>query len=381
MVGRIRDPERLAHLCDAVLMIASDLSLPEVLRRIVASACRLVECRYGALGVLDAQGKGLSEFVHVGIDAPTVSRIGHLPAGHGILGLLIVDPKPLRLVDLTQHPFSYGFPPHHPTMKSFLGVPIRVREEVFGNLYLTEKAGAVEFSEEDEELASALAVAAGIAIENARLHARVQDVALLEDRERIARDMHDTVIQRLFAVGLQLQSAARLEARPEVAERLERSVDDLDDTIRQVRTTIFALEPPPSRHSVRDEILSLAAEMQPILGFAPTVRVEGPVDTMVGRPLGDHLLAALREALSNVARHAHATQVDVTVRLAEELVLEVLDDGVGLASDGAHHGRGLGNLRARAAALGGGATISTRPSGGTAVTWRVPTAGAGSAAD
>ena len=153
----------------------------------MASACRLVECRYGALGVLDAEGKGLAEFVHVGIEAAPVSRIGHLPEGHGILGLLILDPKPLHLADLTRHPHSYGFPPHHPTMKLFLGVPIRVREEVFGNLYLTEKTGAVEFSEEDEALASALAVAAGIAIENARLHARVQDVALLEDRERIAR--------------------------------------------------------------------------------------------------------------------------------------------------------------------------------------------------
>src|SRR5439155_26292720 len=177
-----------------------------------------------ALGVFDRAGHGLSEFITAGLDPAERAGIGSLPEGHGILGLLILEPKPLRLADLTSHPDSFGFPPHHPPMRSFLGVPITIRDQVFGNLYLTEKQGASEFSEEDEALAIALAGAAAIAIENARLHARVRDLALIEDRERIAADLHDTVIQRLFATGLALEGTMRL-ASPEVAARLEQAVN------------------------------------------------------------------------------------------------------------------------------------------------------------
>src|SRR5581483_762186 len=246
------------RLLDAVLSIASDLSLPVVLRRIVESACDLVSARYGALGVI-GDDQRLSDFINVRMDAQTFRAIGTLPEGRGILGLLIVDPKPLRLRDLTTHPESFGFPPHHPAMRSFLGVPIRVREHVFGNLYLCEKQGADEFSDSDEALVVALATAAGVAIENARLHERVSELAVIEDRERIARDLHDKVIQRLFATGMALQTTARIAARPEVGARIAQAVDDLDETIREIRNTIFALHE-RTRRGLRVDVFALASE-------------------------------------------------------------------------------------------------------------------------
>ena len=203
----------LRGLLQAVLAIGSDLDLEAVLYRIVESAVELVGARYGALGVLDEAGIVLAQFLTVGVDDDTHHAIGHLPEGHGILGVLIADPRPLRLPDLRAHPDSYGFPPHHPPMRSFLGVPIKIRDQVFGNLYLTDKfspVAAAEFSELDEELAVGLASAAAVAVDNARLHVTVQSLALVHDRERIARDLHDTVIQRLFATGLSLQGTARL---------------------------------------------------------------------------------------------------------------------------------------------------------------------------
>jgi GAF domain-containing protein len=205
-VGEYAGPRSLRQLLDAVLTIGSDLDLPAMLQRIIEAAVALVDARYGALGVLDESRTRLAQFITVGLDDETYRAIGDLPEGHGILGLLIVDAKPLRLPDLSEHPDSYGFPPHHPPMRSFLGVPIRVRDEVFGNLYLTDKTSAEVFTDVDEELVIGLAAAAGVAIENARLHARVQELALVEDRERIARDLHDSIVQRLFATGLSLQA-------------------------------------------------------------------------------------------------------------------------------------------------------------------------------
>ena len=199
--------KQLRRLLEAVVNIGADLSPPTVLRRIVEAAVELVGARFGALGVLDGDRTRLVEFVTVGLSDPEVAAIGHLPEGHGILGLLIVDPTPLRLPDLTEHAHSFGFPPGHPPMTSFLGVPIFVRGEVYGNLYLTDKVGGEVFTDVDEELALGVAGAAGVAIDNARLHARVRELDMLQDRERIARELHDTVIQRLFATGLSLQGA------------------------------------------------------------------------------------------------------------------------------------------------------------------------------
>ena len=367
---KIGDPERLYELCDAVLSVGTDLSLPAILQRIVQSACALADARYGALGVLDQARERLEQFVHAGIERQTVDAIGRLPEGHGILGLLIADPKPLRLTDLTKHPGTYGFPKHHPVMKSFLGVPIKSRGEVFGNLYLTEKIGAAQFSADDEELVEWLATAAGIAIANARLHSRVRDYTLLEDRDRIARDLHDTVIQRLFAIGLQLEGATRLDG-PELIDRIQQAVEDIDDTIQQVRTTIFALESASPAAGTRQHVVAIVREMEPMLGCPVRVRFEGPVDTVVSNALRDHLTVALGEALTNAAKHARSGHVDVLLRAGDYLELEVVDDGVGF-TDGDGAERGLSNLIARARSSGGDATISPRPGGGTAIFWRVP---------
>jgi signal transduction histidine kinase len=370
----IHKPEQLQALLDAVLNIESGLELSGVLRRIVEAACQLTGARYGALGVLDPKGKGLSEFIHVGIDDASVEEIGHLPEGEGILGLLILEPKPLRLDDLSAHPDSVGFPPAHPPMRSFLGVPVRVRDEVFGNLYLTEKQGAVAFSDEDEALVVALAAAAGIAVDNARLHARVGELTMAADRERIARDLHDTVVQRLFATGLSLQSIVPIVENSELRARIEEAVADLDDVIRQVRTTIFALEPPPAaKKAVRARVLDVCAEAARTLGFEPEVRFAGAVDRNVSEPLATELLSVLREALSNVARHAEADHVEVNVSVDQMLELEVIDDGVGIANRGGRQGgRGLGNMTVRAERLGGSFDVSTHPNGGTIVSWSVP---------
>jgi signal transduction histidine kinase len=366
-------PRALRRLVDAVLSVSADLDLRSVLERIIAAAVELVDARYGALGVLDETGTCLSNFITVGLDSETYAAIGDLPQGHGILGLLILEPKPLRLPDLSEHPDSYGFPPHHPPMHSFLGVPILVRNQVFGNLYLTDKQSAEVFDDVDEELVVALAGAAGVAIENARLHSRLRELTLLEDRERIARDLHDTVIQRLFATGLSLQGAVRLTVRPEVAERIHGAVEDLDETVKHIRTVIFGLESGRVLGAgVRDEVLALARESAGPLGFTPTVIFEGPVDTAVDPRTAEELLATLREALANVARHAAARRVDIEVSAGDDIVLRVRDDGRGFEAASAASGYGLRNMGERAHALGGQVDVGPAPEGGTLVDWRVP---------
>jgi signal transduction histidine kinase len=368
---------------DAVVTVGSDLDLPAMLGRIIAAAVDLVDARYGALGVLDESGSRLAQFLTVGIDDQTRATIGHLPEGRGILGLLIVEPRPLRLPDLHEHPDSFGFPAHHPPMGSFLGVPIRVRDEVFGNLYLTDKTTAEVFSDIDEELVVGLAAAAGVAIDNARLHARVQELALAEDRARIARDLHDTVIQRLFATGLSLQGAAALVTTDptEAARRLDAAVDDLDDTVKQIRSSIFSLATAaagpagPAPAGVRTRVLDLAGDAAPALGFEPTVVFDGPVDTATPRAVAEDLEATAREALANVARHAAAHHVEVRVTVRDgALVLAVTDDGTGPPPPGHPRGHGLDNMTQRAARHHGTFQLRAGPTGGTQALWRVPIA-------
>ncbi len=368
-------PRSLRQLLDAVISVGSDLEPEAVLHHIVEAAVSLVDAHYGALGVLDESGTALAQFITVGIDDDTYRAIGPLPRGHGILGLLIREPRPLRLPDLREHPDSYGFPPHHPPMKSFLGVPVRLRGQVFGNLYLTDKTTAEVFTDVDEELVVGLAAAAGVAIENARLHARVREMALLEDRERIARELHDTVIQRLFATGLRLQGAARLAQRPEVAERITEAVDDLDLTVKHIRTAIFGLEASRRAASggLRQRVLTLTSEAAGALGFEPHVLFDGTVDA-VSEPVATELLAVLREALTNVARHARATRVDVEVDADGEVVLRVADDGQGLPDGRSGPGRGIRNMEARAARLGGAMVAGRGDGAGTSIEWRVPAA-------
>jgi signal transduction histidine kinase len=539
--GVLDEQTRLRLLLDAVVTMAADLDLDGVLARIVAIAGELVHARYAALGVLSSgRGDPLRTFVHHGLPADQVAKIGSLPRGHGLLGLIIDRPEPLRLHDIAEHAASYGFPDHHPPMRSFLGVPVRIRDRVFGNLYLTEKAGGGDFTVEDEAIVVALAAAAGVVVENARLYAeserrrewlaaaaeinallstgdpgaaalqtitdrarevsgadiawmitgadredlslevvsgaeadrermgalsldhslagvvvetgvsvavddlaadsraldiaailgwprlgpavvvplgsgddvegalalawrpenaeryysldsrlaasfaehaalalriaRARDdrqrLAVLEDRDRIGRDLHDVVIQRLFAVGLGLQGTARLTDQPELAERLDHAVDDLDATIKDIRRSIFALSASESSPDIQAEVTRLVDRAAGTLKFRPTVRFEGPVRTLVDADLAPDLLAVLGEALSNASRHAEAMAVGVVLHAGDEVVLTVADDGRGL--DTAAPESGLRNMRERAQRRGGTLRIDSTPREGTTLTWSVP---------
>jgi signal transduction histidine kinase len=369
----IDDPEKLQRLVAAILMIEADIELPALLRHLVEEACSLVEARFGALGVLNASRTALDQFVTVGMSDDEERDIGARPTGRGVLGLLITDPEPLRLDNLRAHGDSYGYPPHHPPMDSFLGVPVRVRGEVYGNLYLTDKLSADVFSEQDEFMVEALALGAGVAIENYRLHATVNHLNMLEDRDRIARDLHDQVIQRIFAVGMSLQSASRIDGSPELLSRVNGAIDDLDATIDHIRTAIFDLEGGVGDRGLRRSILDLAAELTPLLGTRPEVTFHGPVESGVSQRMTDHALAVLREALTNVSKHAQATHVRISVTVGNELRLEVTDNGVGgpLQPEGGA-GRGLGNLRTRAERLGGTFEVQRPDGGGTKIVWTVP---------
>jgi signal transduction histidine kinase len=372
------EPDRSQQLLEAVVAIGSGLDLRTTLHRIVELATDLVDARYGALGVLDPAGERLAEFLTVGIDDEARRSIGHLPEGHGILGVLILDARPLRLSDLSRHPESAGFPPNHPPMTSFLGAPILVRGRVFGNLYLTEKTTGPEFTATDEQLVMGLASAAGTAIENARLHEQVTDLALAEDRQRIARDLHDTVIQRLFATGLSLQGVTPLLERDPAAasERIDRAVTELDETVRAIRTTIFALEERErANRGLRSRVLAVCESAIESLGFAPRVTFDGVLDARVMDEVSDDVVATVQEALSNVARHARARSATVDLRATECSVdLTIVDDGIGPESAGASdlHGHGLRNLEDRARRHGGTFSLRRHDGGGASLSWSIP---------
>ncbi|MBC8090433.1 MAG: GAF domain-containing protein [Pseudonocardia sp.] len=530
--------DRMQGLLDAVLAVAAGLELDTTLRRIVQAGVDLVDARFGALGVL-APGGGISRFIHVGLDDATRALMGSLPEGRGVLGQVVLGERPLRLADLTTHDAAVGFPAHHPPMRSFLGVPVRMRDAVFGNLYLTEKNGGGDFTAEDEVVVEALAAAAGIAVQNAELFEQGQlrqrwleasaeirneqmagatedetlsliaqraleltgsDVAVLAlgtepadggfvvrahsglvgsdpvgvrldgadpllrevtdgpmavlapspgdlmsgvvdasslgptavvpirsqqqsigvlvvvrrpgadayqpgtvplltsfadqatlaielgesnralrlvdvlaDRDRIARDLHDHVIQRLFATGLQLQSTLRRSPDPAVQKRLRHAVEELDETVREIRTAIFDLHTTGDGGAggdLRRRLLDTVAEAAAGSGLSPSVRMSGAVDTLVPAEVGTHAVAVVREAVSNVVRHAGAAAVTVTVEAGAELRVDVLDDGVGIGPGLARSG--LHNLAERARECGGSLTVGPGTSGGTRLSWRVP---------
>ncbi|WP_225808052.1 sensor histidine kinase [Streptomyces spinosus] len=535
--------DRVHSLLEAVLSVGRELELEQALRSIVEAAAVLVDAEYAALGVIGPDGRTLSAFHTVGVSEEEIAVIGPYPQGHGILGELIRHPEPLRLPKLSEHPASYGFPPGHPPMNSFLGVPIRVRDQVFGNLYLTEKRGGADFDEEDESVLSTLAVAAGVAIDNARLYEEsrlrerwllaqaeighrlmsgseraealeliaerareitgsalaavalpmagtgslsveiavgaeaeahrglvlspqdglmgqafsaaapvtgdhvghdsriasepprsgglgpavavpigtgeggvrgvvlvareagrpvflaketemlqgfaaqaaiamelaerrrdAQQIAVLEERDRIARDLHDLAIQRLFATGMTLQSAGRFIEHPEAAERVLRAVDDLDETIKIIRSTIFGLRTRAGAASgggLRARVVRTVGEAAPVLGLTPSLRMEGLVDTDVPPEIADHVMAVLSEALTNIARHARADRARVVLTTdGREVCLTVSDNGVGIAPDGRRSG--LRNMAERAAQLGGSLDLARPDGGGTTLSWRVP---------
>ncbi|WP_432184704.1 sensor histidine kinase [Streptomyces tendae] len=537
---------RVPKLLDAMRSVGSGLGLHCTLNRICETAAELAHARYAAIGVVDEDGDGLTDFVHHGLDEATVRRVGHLPDGRkGLLGALIRDPEPVRLTDLAADPRSCGFPEHHPPMRSFLGVPIRVQGEIFGNLYLTDKHAGEPFDDYDLAIVRVLATEAGIAIGNARLHEAAQQrerwidgsvavttallaggdtddalqivaeqarrvsgaaagivllpadgggleivavdapgptnalgavvppenavvaevlagrpvfvddagtdprlddgpvrsygpvmllplcrdgkvlgclvmprargegpftrteralgdrfasqaalaltmaeaqrdrerLAVYEDRDRIARDLHDLVIQRLFATGMMLESAQRRSAVPEVRDGVGGAVDELDVTIQEIRSAIFALQQPAEAPTgLRTRVLREITMAAVPLGFTPSHRFVGPVDTAVGDLTGKNLIAALRETLSNAFRHAHADRIEVVVDATATLPdgrpgvrLTVADDGVGVPEGGRRSG--LHNLERRAETVGGASRLGPgigSDGGGTTVLWEAP---------
>ena len=369
---RVNDADKLRRLMGAVLMITADVELADMLHHLVEEARSLVGARYAALGVLNQTRTGLEQFITVGLSEAEEALIGDRPTGRGVLGLLISEPAPLRLDHLEAHPGRYGFPAGHPAMTSFLGVPVRARDEVYGNLYLTDKEGAASFTDEDEALAEALALAAGIAIENTRLHDQVRVVSVLDDRDRIARDLHDRVIQRIYAVGMSLHGAVRLPERAQVVERVSRAVDELDATITQIRSAIFELGDAALPGGLRQAILHLSEELEGTLGSRPEVRFEGTVDNAVPQQVGDHVLAVVREGLTNAGKHSGASRYVVTLVVTDRLVLWIEDNGTGIELPLARPGLGLVNIRERAEKLDGSFEIHPAPGGGTRLVWSVP---------
>ena len=364
----VEGTDQLRRVLDAVLLIGSDLDLTATLQRITETAAHLVGATQGTLRVLDQSKTAVVEVVSVGDADEARGEVGELPSFSSILGTLIRNSNPIRRPDLTA-----GASVTAMAKPSLLAVPILIRGEVLGSLSLVEKIGARAFADLDEEIVVALAAGAAVAIENARLHARVAELAQLEDRDRIARDLHDTVIQRLFAVGLTLQGSVRLSSDPTVVARLESAVDEVDTTVREIRTAIFELHPPrlPGR-SARQAAIAVCVEAARTLGFEPAVHFDGPVDAAVGDGIAHHLLAVQREALSNVAKHASAGTVDLTLETHGGTVsLTVEDDGVGLGEHGCR-GDGLANMETRARDLGGEFSIADRPGGGTVFRWSVP---------
>ncbi|CAM3339056.1 GAF domain-containing protein [Nocardioides dubius] len=513
-------PADAAALLDAVVAIGSDLDLHSVLRRITETSCALTGARYGFLAILNDDGEVL-DFVTHGMSDHVAMAIARLPEAVGLLGLITRSPRPVRLRDLSAHPTSAGFPRNHPQMTTFLGVQVRVRGQVFGNLYLTEKQGGVEFTEADETLVEALAGAAGYVVDNARAYAlsevrrkwllasnavterlqstddvddvldlvvrgareasgglqaalvlpaggsrpvvvatdgetttslaerlspliadvdallprdpivvrrfethgtvvltpmrvklaeravlviwlpsgrgalepgtqemlssysdqaslafdRAEAVAdretlvLTADRERIARDLHDVVIQRIFATGLQLQGLRRRIRDEEVSARIDTAVIDLDTTIRDIRSTIFELQQRGGA-SLRGDLIAMVKEYAPILGYRPALRTSGAVDNLISEEYAHHLLSVLREGLSNVARHAAASACEVRVDAdVDGVVLTVADDGVGMPLDRVESG--LSNARTRAEKLGGSLTLEPNQPRGTRLRWQV----------
>ncbi|MGD0019410.1 MAG: GAF domain-containing sensor histidine kinase [Candidatus Limnocylindrales bacterium] len=361
--------DELAALDTATRGIAGVLDLDRVLQLITDRVRELAHAQYAALGIVDQEG-GIERFITSGISRAERERIGLPPHGQGLLGVIVAASRPLRVHDVATDPRRYGFPPNHPPMHSLLGVPIGAKGRSIGRLYLTNKLPSGDFSEDDERLVEMFALHAGIAIENARLHEQVQRLAIVEERERIGRDLHDGIIQSIYAVGLSLEDVPDLmEDEPEVARaRVERAIDSLDQSIRDIRNFIFGLRP---------ELLEQAGLVGGLAALADEFRVNSMVDVDVetygvedvdlSPDQTGQLLSIAREALSNVARHSKATRGTVRVEARDGTIrLTVSDNGVGFEPDrqrGPSH-QGLINMRARAAAIGGILQLESEPGAG-----------------
>ena len=372
-------PASLRALEAATRAIAAELDLDRVLQLIADSVRGLVNARYAALGIIGPDGV-IERFITSGISREERLAIGPVPTGHGVLGTIIRDGVTLRIPDIAKHPDTYGFPPHHPPMHSLLGVPVRIEGQPIGNFYLTEKQGAAEFSADDESLVELFALHAAIAIQHARLHERVRDLALIDERLRISRDLHDGIIQAIYAVSLSLEDVPELlhaNQAPDAIDRVDRAIDRLHSAISDIRRFITDLGSgatgPPLRQSLENLAFELHGES------AVDLHLElGEADGVSGlvTPEEEHELVQIaREALSNVARHSGASQATMSLRReGHHIVLRVEDDGRGFDPK---HRRGpghfgLANLRDRAAAVGGTTRIESAPGKGTRIIVRLP---------
>jgi signal transduction histidine kinase len=362
-------------LIEAGLTLASELDLDAVLERIVELAVAITGARYGALGVLGEDTPRIERFITQGVTDEQRSAIGHPPVGRGILGLLIRERRAMRIPEIGDDPRSAGFPPNHPPMHSFLGAPVEALGQVFGNIYLTEKQGAREFTQDDEDALVVLATQAGVAVENARLYEetrRAQEelarLELLEERERIAKELHDGIIQALFAVGMGLQGTAAMANDAEIARRIENATEEVDRTIRDLRNYIFGLRPGILADRQLDQALQqLAAEFQGRTDVLTIVDVDPAVAAELASRAAD-VVQLVREALSNVGRHADATSCRVSLRRSDGgAVLEIDDDGRGFDPGLPSSGMGMGNLRERASSLGGELSITSVVDEGTTI--------------
>ncbi len=364
------DVSGLTPLISSAAAVEGDADLGRVLHTLASQAIAATGARYAAIGVIGEHG-ALSEFIYDGIEPALARRIGHPPSGKGVLGTVIKERSTIVLDEITSHPDSVGFPANHPPMHSFLGVPVMVGDEAFGNLYLAEKEGG--FNERDIDVAEALSRIAGSAVQTARLNTRLRRVAVVEDRQRIARDLHDSVIQDLFAIGLGLQAVAAKLDDDEVVETLDKSIDTLDGAVNALRGYIFELKETTRITVGLDERLQ---QMVARMGATYPAHVELTVEGSVGEDWDDEVLMLATEALSNALRHSRSDHVDVHLIGGEqELVLRIVDDGVGFERGSERNGMGLANMQARAKALGGGLLVKTEPGGGTTVEARIPVRG------
>ncbi|CAB4663347.1 unannotated protein [freshwater metagenome] len=359
---------RLSALSDAVIDVAKGEDLSASLRRLVENAVIISEATYGALGAIGPDGQ-LEEFTYVGLSEESADEIERFPEGKGLLGHLLKHPTPLRMASIKSSEASVGFPAGHPAMNSFLGVPIRIRDEVYGSLYLTEKKGGLEFTEEDEQLVIVLASAAGIAIDSARGQAAQNEVVVLAERDRIGRDLHDLVIQRLFATGLSLQAVAKDELVPmRDLKIIQETIDNLDITVQEIRNTIFELQIPGPISGLRGRVQEEVAVFQGKNAIHISCEFHGSIDTSIHGALSEHLIAVIRELLTNAMKHARCRHIDVSISASDgSLEVQISDDGIGYL-EGPHRS-GLLNLENRAIECNGTFSINKKEPLGTRALW------------
>jgi signal transduction histidine kinase len=366
----------------ATRAIAGELDLDRVLQLIVDSARELVGSRYAALGILDANNR-IERFLSSGMSHEERMQLGAPPRGHGLLGLIIREGRAVRVADISRHPEAYGFPPRHPVMKTFLGVPIRVGDRTIGNFYLTDKAGGSEFTDRDQRLVELFAMHAGIGIQNARLHARVQRLAVVDERLRIGRDLHDGIIQGIYAVALSLEDVPDLMAADpdEAAARVDRAIDRLNVTIGEIRTFIVGLGAETINVAIGARLSRIADEAAMLAGSNLSVSLDlddeavDRADRELSSEAANQLLQIVREAVSNSIRHSNARHIRIALGMGrDELIVRVEDDGRGFdpeAPRGAGH-LGIANLHDRAASVGGSLEIRSAAGAGTRIIATLP---------